>query len=513
MQVHKMEILPSEIMMEIFKMLPIQTLKIAALVSIQWNQIIMNPTLWKECKLTIMSQVDLNKLDMARAGNIEEVDITECSSFDLNEIFKRIVTMERLKKIEGLACTNLSQINPVLLSTVVNKVEYIEWCFKTFLTQRQLNSVFGQIAQKTNLKELLVLNNNLQNVQSNLIGTALNEIETVVISDDWLGQTFTFNQIDSVFKVMASETKLKHLMLRDIDISQVDPTTLASGLNRLEELTIWRTFRKDSQAELSDLQIRALFDALSGGTKMTKMVIKSKFMINVENKILAKVLNNLEEVNLYHGMITDVQARVLFLIMSQKTSILKLKISNNNLSNIQPDVLAKSISQLIELKMVYCSLSCDQILAVFSTINEGVLLEGLNVAGSNLASLQPEILASAVSKLKNVSFNNNHLTSQQVRCILQKCIQKETLLEKLTIKNTRLDELEPELLAQGLNNIAEVSLEGCSLQTNQINSILERSSNEDTNLEDLLIRNDDLHLVEPDILEIASNNFNVTYYI
>ena len=137
MQVHKMAILPSEIMMEIFKMLPIQTLKIAALVSIQWNQIIMNPTLWKECKLTIMSQVDLNKLDMARAGNIEEVDITECSSFDLNEIFKRIVTMERLKKIEGLACTNLSQINPVLLSTVVNKVECIEWCFKTFLTQRQ----------------------------------------------------------------------------------------------------------------------------------------------------------------------------------------------------------------------------------------------------------------------------------------------------------------------------------------------------------------------------------------
>ena len=508
-----METLPSEIMMDIFKMLPIEDLKIAALVCNRWKLMIMDPTLWGGCKLTLMSQTDLIKLEMARAENIEEVDITDCSSFDLNEIFKSIETMERLKKIEGLAYSDLSQINPILLSTVVNKVNCVEWCFETLLTPGQAKRIFEQIAQKTNIKELLVLNDNLQNIPSDLIGLALNEIETVLISDNWHGQTFTFDQINSVVIVMASGTKLKHLILRNIDISQVEPATLAAALNRLEDLKIWRTFRNASQSELSDLQIRALFKALNDGTKMKTMDIKSKFMINVEKTVLAKVLNNLKEVHLYHGMITDAQARMLFLVMSKKTSIMKLKISNNILSNIQPDVLAKSICKLVELKMINCSLSYDQLLAVVSTINEGILLESLNVAGSNLDKLDPEILASAVSKLKNVSFNNNHLTSQQVRCILQKCIQKATVLEKLTIRNTKLDELEPELLSHGLNNLREVLLEGCSLQINQINSILERSLTDDTILEDLLIRNEDLHLVEPDILEIASNIYDVTYSV
>ena len=270
----------------------------------------------------------------------------------------------------GLAYKNLSYVEPDLLARVVNKVEKAEWCFNTTITSEQAQVVFGHMRQKTNLKELQMINKNLLNFLPESLGSAVNNVENLWMADGANGHTFTPEQVNGVFMVMSAGTKVKELVLRDVNISLIEPSAIALAVSRLEELMIWRT-HGPGQTELSALQAKALFKTLSKKTKLKRLLILTRNMIYIEPIVLAKALNNLEEVYLFQGMLTDVQGRTLFNIMTKKTFLQKLTIIYNNLSTVQPGILAKGISQLQELTLVHCRLTSEQTLAVFSAINEG----------------------------------------------------------------------------------------------------------------------------------------------
>ena len=231
-------------------------------------------------------------------------------------------------------------------------------------------------------------------------------------------------------------------------------------------------------------------------------------MVNIDPGVLAKSLNNLEEITLSHDMITDIQARSLFKKMTEKTFLQKLTIMKINLSSIQSNILAKGVTQIKELIMVDCNLTSEQLVAVFEGIQLGCSMQILDVSNNRLSSLDPELLAKAINRLTKIIIDNNKLTSNQITRILSLCTEK-TELKKIIIRKTDMADIESELLGRAVNNLEVVGLDGCSLTPEQVNCILKLCSEERSKLKNLDFVSEDLRYVDTDLLEQIANKFDI----
>ena len=255
-------------------------------------------------------------------------------------------------------------------------------------------------------------------------------------------------------------------------------------------------------------QAQELFSILSEETKLKRLFLLTRNMVNIDPGVLAKALNNLEEITLSHNMITDIQARNVFKKMTEKTFLQKLRIMKINLSSIQSNILAKGVTQIKELIMVGCNLTSEQAIAVFEAILQGCAIKILDVSNNNLSSLDPELLAKAINRLTKIILDNNELTFIQITRILSLCAEK-TNLKKMTIRKTDMADIESELLGRAVNNLEKVGLDGCCLRPEQVNCILKLCSEEKSKLKNLDFVSEDLRYVDTELLEQIANKFDI----
>ena len=502
--------MPPEMMLAIFQKLAPRDLKEAVLVCHSWKVFAENSPLWAWCIICIDNPKDLCKVETKRAEKIESIWLEFMNPEELNGVLKTLLKkLPNLKIIMGLEFQELSCIEPNILAKVVNKVESVEWCFNTTITSEQAQTLLFNMGQETNLKEMKMLNRNLQDIEPETLGLALNNLQNLRIANVPDVKTLTPEQVNGVFLVMSEGTKLKEVCLRDLNISQVEPMILASAARRLEELVIWRTFSTENESELSDLQTKTLFNTLSKKTELKRLIILAKNMINVDPRVLARALNNLEEVHLFDNMITDLQSRTLLDMMSENTFLQNLTIINNGLETVQPNLLGGSLSQMKELILVNCRLTPEQTNSLFSSMKEKCKMTSLDISNNNLSSVNPEVLASAVITLTNITMHNNHLTFGQVLSIFTQCAAKETRLKNLSIGNSKLTELDKELVAVALNNLEEVNLDECDMTGNQINSTLKLCMEKESKLMNLSFENQDLTGVDKELLRQSSKKFSL----
>ena len=362
----------------------------------------------------------------------------------------------------------------------------------------------------TRLKRLQMTNHHILNIQPEILGSAMNKVENLFFEDALInyGPAFTQEQIIGIFTAMSHGTNLKELILLDIDIALIEPSTLASALSKVEEVRVWRSFLRTGSYDISVQQAQELFSILSEETKLKRLFLLTRNMVNIDPGVLAKALNNLEEITLSHNMITDIQARNVFKKMTEKTFLQKLRIMKINLSSIQSNILAKGVTQIKELIMVGCNLTSEQAIAVFEAILQGCAIKILDVSNNNLSSLDPELLAKAINRLTKIILDNNELTFIQITRILSLCAEK-TNLKKMTIRKTDMADIESELLGRAVNNLEKVGLDGCCLRPEQVNCILKLCSEEKSKLKNLDFVSEDLRYVDTELLEQIANKFDI----
>ena len=362
----------------------------------------------------------------------------------------------------------------------------------------------------TRLKRLQMTNHHILNIQPEILGSAMNKVENLFLEDALInyGPAFTQEQIIGIFTAMSHGTNLKELILLDIDIALIEPSALASALSKVEEVRVWRSFLRTGSYDISVQQAQELFSILSEETKLKRLFLLTRNMVNIDPGVLAKALNNLEEITLSHNMITDIQARNVFKKMTEKTFLQKLRIMKINLSSIQSNILAKGVTQIKELIMVGCNLTSEQAIAVFEAILQGCAIKILDVSNNNLSSLDPELLAKAINRLTKIILDNNELTFIQITRILSLCAEK-TNLKKMTIRKTDMADIESELLGRAVNNLEKVGLDGCCLRPEQVNCILKLCSEEKSKLKNLDFVSEDLRYVDTELLEQIANKFDI----
>ena len=426
-------------------MLPPRDLKMVVLVCKCWREIGEDPSLWTRCMVTLASRGDLEKLDIRRLQQIQVINVrARCFQADeLEEMFQTVVTnpplmprLPKLREISGLANANISNVEPRLLARVVCRLEEVDMR-KTNITSEQVRTLFTILCHWSQLKSLNLSVNNLSTVDPAVLSTAVNRLEKL----DLNMTKMTSEQVQVLFTTMCQESQLKKLVISNNNLSTVEPEVLATAVNKLEEVGMWKTHITSEQAQ-------TLFAAIAEGSSLKKLRIGINNLSSIEPAVLIRAVRRLEEVGLYGTQITNEQAETVFAAIAEESPLKKLILGFDNLTTIEPAVLATAVCRLEEVKMINANITSEQAITMFTAICQGSQLKRLHITNSNLSTIEQGVLATAVNRMEEVTMKNTQLSTQHVSCILTQCVEDDTKLKKLVLRGIDMTGVDQDIIRQ-----------------------------------------------------------------
>ena len=388
-------LLPPELLDHVFHLLAPQDLKAAVLVCRLWREVGEAPGLWswvglrvtRENQSTILEALDSRRLKSARMLSVEEVT---------NEVLEAVVRHQglRLMKVEDAV---LSTVDPNLLARAVTRLEELEMEFSQLtLKQREaiLTSISGGDCQLKKLNISSMYSCDLTDIRPCLLARAVQRLEKV----DMRNTKLVVQQWEEILTAISmKESRLKRLNIGFADLSTVDTGLLARAVNRLEKVDMYVT-------KLTVEQVEAILTNISTGDSQLKgLNITGINLSTLDSAMLARAVDRLEEVGLASTKLTSEQWRAILTSIATENSKLKmLSIGNNKMSTLEPSLLARAVIRLEKVNLLQTQLTGPQVEAIFTAINEkGSLLKNLNISGTNLSTLDPCLVARAVSRIKH----------------------------------------------------------------------------------------------------------------
>jgi len=140
------------------------------------------------------------------------------------------------------------------------------------------------------------------------------------------------------------------------------------------------------------------------------------------------------KVNLRNTDLSKKQLNALLLKMSQQETVLKrLDLAENNLSSIEPTLLASSLTRLSLAGLCFCQLSTIQLGVLLASISQDSSnLDHLSLADNYLTEMDPVLIGQSLVGLKTFNLCGTKLTPHQISVALA-LIAHSTRLEQIFI--------------------------------------------------------------------------------
>ena len=126
--------------------------------------------------------------------------------------------------------------------------------------------------------------------------------------------------------------------------------------------------------------------------RLKKLDLKCLNLPSLEPELFARVVTRLEDVKLEGTKITDVQIQTLFTAMAQDTGLKKLDFSLLNLSSLEPQLFARVVTRLEGVNLYGTDFTDVQIQAPFTAMAQNTRIKKLDLGFHNLSPLEPELL-------------------------------------------------------------------------------------------------------------------------
>jgi hypothetical protein len=374
-------LVPEEILERIFRLLPPDDLKAAVQVCQWWKRLGEAQFLWAWVGLRLTERslpVGPEILTCRRLQGIKSLTMINLVSSD--ELTLTMFGKETLKFGLDLSCIDVAHVEPGMLTSAV----------------AQLKMDKGETHDKSlHLEEVL---------------------STIC------GPHYSFWE-----KELYGAPRLKALNMQGTILSLVDSVLLAKTIVTLEELNIEETF-------LTPEQTADIFTFISGGSLLKKLNVGRNNLSTLAPDKVAKAIIKLEEVDVHDTQLTRTQVnQLIFAICSNRNSKLKkLNIRQNDLSTVEPTLLARTVANIQEVDINATSLNELQGKNIFYAIKGDFKLRKLNIGNNNLSSVEPRLMARTVNKLSSLEIYQADLTERQVGEILKHGLVN-TSLQRLAI--------------------------------------------------------------------------------
>ena len=268
--------------------------------------------------------------------------------------------------------------------------------------------------------------------------------------------------IISVLNVICSrEGQGMILRLKNKNVSGVDAELLARAVIKLETLEF-------SNTQLTQQQIVAILTAVSDGRKMTKLDISFNDMSGIDKKLLAKTVTKMKKLNITDTNLTQQQAEAILTAVSEENVVSKLYIGFNNLSGVDPGLMAKAFTNLKKLNVNRSELTHRQIVTILTAFCKG---NTIHISMNDLSRVDPGLLARAVTKLEVMDVQDTELSQQQVVAIITAVSESKKITE-LYIGENDLSIVDPGLLTKAVTKLVRLDLENTKLTQQQDEAIL-----------------------------------------
>ena len=265
----------------------------------------------------------------------------------------------------------------------------------------------------------------------------------------WVVLTVTQENISYMPEVLAASRlgAVKELVLTHIgeDEKLLQAVLEHQGLKKLE--FVWNSLNRGGRL-LSPCcpavrkAVQKVFDSISEGCKIKILDVEGNILTQLDPQILADAVCKLEDSNLNYTKLTALQIKAIFTAISSKKNIpLKALNIGHNEMQVRPELLSAAVTKLERLNLESSGLSSDQTGAIFSALQApGSRLRSLELQHNDLSSVEPGLLARAVTRLEEVNFQNTEMTAEQVTATLT-ALSEDHRLRKLRLAGNRfLDE-------------------------------------------------------------------------
>jgi len=195
--------------------------------------------------------------------------------------------------------------------------------------------------------------------------------------------------------------------------------------------------------------------------KKFKLVVNKPKLSILNQMLYTKRLSCLEHLEVngygYSGTPAVIEADHAEVILNSRVS--KLTLKHCDVSKVESEDLHKLINNLGSLVLWQTVLNKNQIFSIFESVSKSERLKELDIGYSyiDLASIDPNLLASALNKVKKVNLGHTKLSSSQLETLF-KFISSDTMIKNLDIGYRDLGVVETDILRSALKNLEKANI-------------------------------------------------------
>ena len=141
-------------------------------------------------------------------------------------------------------------------------------------------------------------------------------------------------------------------------------------------------------------------------------------LTSIEPIVLARAICKMEEVDLGRSQFSPEQANIIFQHLSKNNNLHCLNLFNTNLFAVRPQQLAEAVTQVHQVTLWSCRLTPKHSEAIFRAMTSSCKLRKLDLSYNNLSTVNPNVLAAAINRLKSADLGCTCLTGEQASTIL-----------------------------------------------------------------------------------------------
>ena len=422
--------LPTELLLRILGNLPHSDLNSIILVNKKFSGLASDPVLWKKFPVPAMEiaqglglDILLRVIKLPRFSKLQVLDLNRVySGFSRkgSDVQSNQDVLQQFVEILGVAASlplawlDLSYNNLSALSTpdvlamtkLVLNIQHVEM----FATLRGEDSAFicnilENVSETSVLRSINLGACNLDTLPISLV-TKLNCMASVTLE----GSFMTVEQVKALMVEMGKGTNIKKFNIGSepiIDIEtlsdafeNLEPEVVAKALNNVEYLSYNKVKFVDGDCcdFPPDLHLASFLEVMGKNTKLKKVEMEENNFFFIQPEVVAKAFNNLEHYEFKQNPNNTSEQIVATLeLMAQKTKLVDLKFIYEDLSWLNPGLVARAVVQVEQVDML-CKLSTAHVRAILGQIDDRSRIKRLNM-GNNDVSIVPKLIFESALKM------------------------------------------------------------------------------------------------------------------
>ena len=349
-------LLPREIMSEIFQYLDFHDLKSVILVCQYWRELGEDPFLWRKFCLdpakvfqenfAYQAQFQCNSDELTKLMNIprlammEHLEINPKSVKKLKEEIFVSILNSNLSSINIGYKTQLSNISPKTMSNVLNIMKSVT--LKAKLTNKQLEEFFEQ-SEDSQLETLELCYNNFSKVSSPKLPQLLAKLTHLSLFSVQISAA----PAEVMFQQISKNNSMESLSFKNVDLYQVNSEILSNALVNLKHLSLQNCL-------LDRKQVKEMLTKLVEGNSLTSLDLSGNDLSYASANMLATVVINLETARLREAHLNIEQIQNIFQLVDKSSSLKHLAIANNeDLKRVSNELKYKVGKLLVSVDFQY----------------------------------------------------------------------------------------------------------------------------------------------------------------